>query len=43
MKGHLYSLHPSIWDVVELGMQIPESDGMDYNLKEVAQIIHHNS
>jgi hypothetical protein len=31
MKGHSYSLHPSIWEVVELGMAILESDDENYN------------
>jgi hypothetical protein len=41
MKSHLCLLHPSIWDVVELGIQIPESDH-EYYEKE-AQIIHCSS
>jgi cation transport ATPase len=32
IRSLLYSLHPSIWDVVETGMQIPESDDEQYNL-----------
>jgi hypothetical protein len=43
MKSHLYSLHPSIWDVIHLGMKIPEKDNEDYDLDEATQIIHHNS
>jgi hypothetical protein len=43
MKSHLYSLHPSICDVVEIGMEIPDSDNNNYNLVEVEQIVHHNS
>lgn len=42
MSGHLYSLHPSIWRVVEVGMEIPDSNNGDYNLVEVEQMIHHN-
>jgi hypothetical protein len=43
LNGHLYSLHPSIWDVVELVIQIPESDDEDYDSVEVVQIVHRNS
>jgi hypothetical protein len=43
MKGHLYSLHPSIWDVVELGMEILDSGNEEYNQVEAEQIIHCNS
>jgi hypothetical protein len=43
MKSHLSSLHPSIWDVVDLGMVLPEIEDEDYNSDEVAQIIHFNS
>lgn len=30
MRGHLYSLHPSIWNVVKVGMEISDSDDEDY-------------
>jgi hypothetical protein len=43
MRGHLYTLHLSIWDVVELGMEIPKSDVEEYNLVDAEQIIHRNS
>jgi hypothetical protein len=43
IKGHLYSLHPSIWDIVKLGMQIPDNNDEDCNSIEVEQIVHHNS
>jgi hypothetical protein len=43
MKSHLYSLHPSIWDVVDLGMKIPKTDDEDYDSDEATQIIHCNS
>jgi hypothetical protein len=42
MKSHLYSFHSSIWDVVDLGMKIPEIGNEDYDPNEVAQIIHRN-
>jgi hypothetical protein len=32
MKSHLCSLHPSIWDIVEIGMGIPEVNDENYNL-----------
>lgn len=43
MTGHLYSLHPSIWYVVEVGIEIPDFDDKDYNPVEVEQIIHRNT
>jgi hypothetical protein len=43
MISHLSSLHPSIWDVIKLGMKILEIGDEDYYLDEVAQTIHHNS
>jgi hypothetical protein len=43
MRGHLYSLHPSIWHVVEVKMEIPNSDNEDYNIVEAEQIIHRNA
>jgi hypothetical protein len=42
MKAHLYSLHPSIWYVVELEMEILDSDNKG-NPVEAEQIIHRNS
>jgi hypothetical protein len=43
MKGHLTSLHESIWDVVEYGAQVPQVGDKDYDSNEVAQIRHFNS
>ena len=40
MRGHLYSLHPSIWNVVKVGMEISDSDDEDYPQAKVEQIIH---
>jgi hypothetical protein len=40
MKGHLTSLHESIWDVVEYGAQVPQVRDKDYDSDEVAQIRH---
>jgi hypothetical protein len=31
MHNHLFSLHPSIWDIVENGMQCVDSDYENYN------------
>lgn len=39
----MYSLHPSIWYVVEVGIEIPDFDDKDYNHVEVQQIIHRNT
>jgi hypothetical protein len=43
LKGHLTSLHKSIWDVVEYGAQVPEVGDKDYDSDDVAQIWHFNS
>ena len=43
MRHHLTSLHTSIWDVVELGVQVPSPGDEDYDSDEVAQIRHFNS
>jgi hypothetical protein len=40
---HLTSLHTSIWDVVEIGVQVPSPGDEDYDSDEVAQIRHFNS
>jgi hypothetical protein len=42
MKGHLTSLHESIWDV-EYGAQVPQVGDKDYDSDEVAQIRYFNS
>jgi hypothetical protein len=43
MKGHLTSLHKSIWDVVEYGAQVPQVGDRDYDSDEAEQIRHFNS
>jgi hypothetical protein len=43
MKGHLTSLHKSIWDVVEYGAQVPQVVDKDYDSDEADQIRHFNS
>jgi hypothetical protein len=43
MRHHLTSLHTSIWDVVEFGVQVPSIGDEDYDSNEVAQILHFNS
>jgi hypothetical protein len=43
MKGHLTSLHKSIWDVVEYGAQVPQVGNKDYDSDEADQIRHFNS
>nr|AEJ07946.1 Ji4 putative gag protein [Zea diploperennis] len=43
MRFHLTSLHKSIWDVVEFGVQVPSVGDEDYDEDEVAQIEHSNS
>jgi hypothetical protein len=43
MRYHLTSLHKSIWNVVEFGVQVPSIGDEDYDEDEVAQIEHFNS
>jgi CII-binding regulator of phage lambda lysogenization HflD len=43
MRHHVTSLHASIWDVVEFGVQVPSPGDEDYDSDEVAQILHFNS
>jgi len=43
MRHHLTSLHTSIWDVVEIGVQVPSPGDEDYDSDKVAQIRHFNS
>jgi hypothetical protein len=43
MHSHLFSLHPSIWDVVENGMHIFDSDDENYNAIYVQEMIHKNA
>jgi hypothetical protein len=43
MKRHLYSLHPSIWDIAKIRMEIPDEYDKDYNHVEVQELIHRNS
>jgi hypothetical protein len=38
MRGHLTSLHKSIWNVVESGAQVPLVGDKDYDSDEVDQI-----
>jgi hypothetical protein len=43
IRHHLTSLHASIWDIVEFGVQVPTVGDEGYDLDEVAQIWHFNS
>jgi hypothetical protein len=43
MRHHLTSLHTSIWNVVEFGVQVPSVGDEDYDSDEVAQVRHFNS
>jgi hypothetical protein len=43
MRHHLTSLHESIWDIVEFGVQVPKVGDKDYDSDEAAQICHFNS
>jgi hypothetical protein len=43
MRFYLTSLHKSIWDVVEFGVQVSSVGDEDYDEDEVAQTQHFNS
>jgi hypothetical protein len=43
MRHHLTSLHESIWDIIEFGVQAPQVGDEDYDSDEAAQIRHFNS
>jgi hypothetical protein len=43
LRHHLTSLHASIWDIVEVGAQVPSVGDGGYDSNEVAQIQHFNS
>jgi hypothetical protein len=42
MRHHLTSLHKSIWDIVEFGVQVPQVGDKDYDSDKAAQIRHFN-
>ena len=33
MRGHLYRLHPNIWNIIEVGIELPNSD--DENFQQI--------
>jgi hypothetical protein len=43
MRHHLISLHESIWNIVEFGVQVPKVGDDGYDSDEIAQIWHFNS
>jgi hypothetical protein len=43
MRHHITSLHSSIWDIVEFGVQVPSVGDEAYDSDEVAQIRHFDS
>jgi hypothetical protein len=43
MMLHLTSLHKSLWDIVEYGVQVPKVGDKDYDSDEADQIRHFNS
>jgi hypothetical protein len=43
MRHHLTSVHKSIWDIVEYGVQVSKEGDKDYDSEEVKQIHHFNS
>jgi hypothetical protein len=43
MRHHLTSLHESIWDIVEFGVQAPKVGDKYYDSDEATQIRHFNS
>jgi hypothetical protein len=43
MRNHLFSLHPSIWNVVENWMQCVDSDDDNFNAINAQEMIHKNT
>jgi hypothetical protein len=43
MRHHITSLHESIWDIVEFGVQSPQVGEEDSDSDEAAQFLHFNS
>jgi hypothetical protein len=43
MRSYLFSLHPNIWDVVENGMHIVDSDDKNYNAIYMQEMIYKNA
>jgi hypothetical protein len=43
MRHHLTSLHKSIWNIIEFGVQVPKVGDDGYDSDEVTQIRHFNS
>jgi hypothetical protein len=43
MWNQLFSLHPSIWDVVENGKQCVDSDDENYNAIHTQEMIRKNT
>jgi hypothetical protein len=43
MCNHLFSLHPSIWNVVENGMHIIDSDDENYDDIHMQEMIYKNT
>jgi hypothetical protein len=43
MRTYLFSIHTSIWNVVENGMQLLDSDDENYNAIDVQESIHKNA
>jgi hypothetical protein len=43
MRHHLTSVHESIWNIVEFGVQAPQVGDEDYGSDEATQVSHFNS
>jgi hypothetical protein len=43
MRSYLFSLHPSIWDIVENGMHALDSDDENHNAIYRQELIHKNT
>jgi hypothetical protein len=43
MQYLLFSLHPSIWDIVDNGMSIPSIHDENYNKVELEELIQRNA
>jgi hypothetical protein len=42
MCSHFFSFHPTIWDVVENGMHVLDSDDKNHNVIYLQEMIHKN-
>jgi hypothetical protein len=43
MRYHLFLLHPSIWDIIENGMQCVHNEDENYNAIHAQEMVHKNT